>query len=881
MGEVYVARDTTLERTVALKILPASLTSSEERVRRFVQEAKSASSLSHPHIVTIHEIGHAEVESDDGAGPKSDPVHFIAMELIDGATLAAKIHNEKTDLKTLLEYMKQAADGLAKAHAAGIVHRDLKPDNIMVTKDGYAKILDFGLAKLQIKGNGTQHPDGDTAVRQETRDGVVLGTVGYMSPEQVQGKQADHRADIFSFGCILYEAATRQRAFRADSDVDVMHKILHDRPEPIDAINPDVPAELRRLIRRCLAKDPEKRYQSMKDLALELGELVDEYDELSRSSDSRPSVPSGGISDPALGAAPRRKPLLAIAIAAAVVAALVVGGVILRKSVFAKSAAPADSFASMKITRLTSSGKVVTAAISPDNRYLANVVLDNGKFGLSVRQIATGADAQVVAPSPLGIRGVTFSPDGNYLYFIQAESEQSGYSVAYQIPSLGGTPRKIVFDIDTPVSFAPDGKQFVFVRGYPQLKESAVMVASVDGGGERKVAIRKAPADFPLVPAAWSPDGKKIAVIGVRSSDAELLTVDATSGEEQRIGSSRWSFLSGVSWLPDGSGIVLTAVDRSVSLQGQVWLVDYPSGSVRRITNDLNNYGGASVTANGKTIATIQSSGYSNLWSIVPGEKGSETALTRGNQEAIGQPACLPDGSVLFPAAINGKTSIFELSVTGERKPLTSGDEPTTAPTVSLDGKVILVTRVRDGKPHIARMDRDGSAVVELTHGTSEFAPSLSPDGSWFVYRGDDGAVWRMPTAGGKAQQVASLTASRPDISPDGKSILVSALLQAGERAKSHLVIVPATGGQPIARFERDGAGFNAFSPRGDAIDYIMRIDGIDNIWRQPLAGGDPKQLTAFKDGAINAFAWKPDGRTLLLTRGENVDDVVLISDFR
>src|SRR5256714_1576549 len=265
MGEVYLAQDTKLERKVALKIFPAELTSNQDRMRRFTREAKAAAALNHPNIAHIYEIG-----EDEG-------IHFIAMEFIDGVTLRAKIHREQADLKKLLRYLHHTAEGLAKAHAAGIVHRDLKPDNIMITGDGPAKILDFGLAKLI---EPLEESDGDelasemeTAVR--STPGVVRGTVGYMSPEQARGdtKAVDHRSDIFSFGCLLYEAATRQRAFAGQDSLDSLHKIAYGPTPSIKDVNPDAPDDLQRIIRRCLAKDPDERYQTIKDVAIELKEL--------------------------------------------------------------------------------------------------------------------------------------------------------------------------------------------------------------------------------------------------------------------------------------------------------------------------------------------------------------------------------------------------------------------------------------------------------------------------------------------------------------------------------------------------------------------------------------------------------------------------------
>ena len=266
MGEVYLAEDTQLHRRVALKILPAEVASNQDRMRRFNQEAQAAAALNHPNIAHIYEIG------------ESEGTHFIAMEYVDGETLREKIHSEGTNLGKLLRYLQHVAEGLAKAHAAGIVHRDLKPDNIMITRDGHAKILDFGLAKLVEQSKALNLSDEQiraattVAMPQHSRPGTVIGTVGYMSPEQALGKvkEIDHRSDIFSFGCILYEAATGRQAFEGSDALDSLHKIVHAPTPQISEINPDAPDDLQRIVRRCLAKDPEKRYQSIKDVAIEL-----------------------------------------------------------------------------------------------------------------------------------------------------------------------------------------------------------------------------------------------------------------------------------------------------------------------------------------------------------------------------------------------------------------------------------------------------------------------------------------------------------------------------------------------------------------------------------------------------------------------------------
>jgi Tol biopolymer transport system component len=349
------------------------------------------------------------------------------------------------------------------------------------------------------------------------------------------------------------------------------------------------------------------------------------------------------------------------------------------------------------------------------------------------------------------------------------------------------------------------------------------------------------------------------------------------------VGDTKWFQLTGAAWLPDGSGIVLAAVDRKVSRLGQVWLVDYPSGKVRRVTNDLNNYLGVSVTSDGKTIATIQSNSSSNLISVTPFSGNVEKALTRGTQEnAIAAPVALPEGGVMQVTVADGKSQVSEITPAGERKQMPIGEDTIiSAVSMSRDGRVLLGTRLRDGAPHVVKMERDGSNMVELTHGSFENAVRVSPDGTWFLYRTGDATVMRMSTSGGAAKMIAPHTEGRPAISPDGTRVTVDVQEQHGDRASAFMLVVPANGGAPIARFPADGVSSYSFSPEGDALDYVLRTNGVDNVWRQALSGGAPKQLTALKEGAIGSFVWMADGKTLVLSRPQTVSDVVLISDFR
>jgi eukaryotic-like serine/threonine-protein kinase len=313
MGEVYLAQDNQLDRRVALKVLPADLANNEDRMRRFTQEAKSAAALSHPNIAQIFEIGEAE------------GTHYIAMEFIDGVTLREKIHRERVELRKLLRYLQHAAEGLAKAHAAGIVHRDLKPDNIMITRDGHAKILDFGLAKL-VEGVGDAQmgrvgDEGQTLIAPSpghpvplspnpvTSPGLIMGTVGYMSPEQAQGKtkEIDQRSDIFAFGCILFEAATGKKPFEGESIIKSLHMVVYEPAPPLADLNPAAPAELQRIVRRCLEKDPDDRYQTIKEVAIELKHLRreleagDDFDTTVSASTSAINTNSGSTLTPSAG----------------------------------------------------------------------------------------------------------------------------------------------------------------------------------------------------------------------------------------------------------------------------------------------------------------------------------------------------------------------------------------------------------------------------------------------------------------------------------------------------------------------------------------------------------------------------------------------------
>jgi serine/threonine protein kinase len=881
MGQVYKAHDLTLQRTVALKVLPAAFLRNDERVRRFVQEAKSASSLNHPNIVTIHEIGQSSIFSSDGKeAADGPPIHYIAMELIDGATLKRKIHDGVTDLRTLLGYLAQAAEGLAKAHAAGIVHRDLKPDNIMVTRDGFTKVLDFGLAKLSMKRSA---PDANTAteVRDATREGTILGTLAYMSPEQVRGEIVDHRSDIFSFGCMLYEATTKRRPFQADSDVDVMHKIMHDKPVPVDELNPNTPAELRRMIRRCLAKDTERRYQSMKDLAIELADIVEEFDEISGSTASRSS---GSTSQPLMVPARRRITPLAVIATVAVLALAFVG-----IQQWRRQAADANkvsvAYGSMKIEQLTSSNNARRAAVSPDGKYVALVVDQKGQYSLSVLQVATKATVLVAPPVRTPLFGITFSPDSNYLFYNSAELVSGrGYSSMFQVPSLGGTPRRMVFDVDTSATFSPNGQQVAFGRGHPQTGENWLLVANADGSEERKLTSYKrivGPHD-----PSWSRDGKTIVISimqvvgGIRE---ELTAVDVTTGAQRVIGKQRWASISGAAWLPDGKALVLTA-QADASARSQVWLQPYPDGNPVRITNDLNQYQGVSVTSDGATIVTIRGERDVDLATLKPGD-GAATLLVPHSSYEYESVSAAGNGLIAVTAIHEHGSDVAVFDPGANRPRLLTHDGKSAAPAVSADGRTIVFDSFRIGDvPHIFVADSDGGSVRQLTNGSAETSPSLSADGKIVTYSSLDATLWRIDTAGGSppVRIVKARGRTRYDAAPishDAKMFLYGLWRQVGIRAELRLIIAAVESGKTIYDIPWNGQEVK-WNLSDDALLFLQSAGGVNNLYSMPVAGGKTNALTNFTEGTILDFDAAPDGK-IVMAKAKVRNDVVTIRDFR
>jgi len=858
MGEVYVARDAVLGRDLALKILRQDASWDSHRLERFVQEARAASALNHPHVISIYDIGESAPKRDGVAqGP---PVLYIAMELVSGETLRKVIEARRFafDIKRALEYLVQVVDALGAAHAAGVIHRDLKPENLMIADGGYAKVLDFGVAKLRadLAPPGADSDSAPTA--------GVIGTVGYMSPEQVQGQPLDPRTDIFSFGCVLYEVITGRRAFQGASSFDTLKQILTQDPPPIVEPVPHVP--LQPIIRRCLAKNPDDRYQSMQELAADL-----------RGALRRLEVASFRE---AAGDVPWRRLLLGAAGIVAVVVAMwwITASGFLRR----------DPTPSISLRRLTLSGTAIDAAMSRDGRYLAWVESSGGLQGLRVRQLGEDRSIELVPPAPVGYWGITFSHDGSRVFYATKSAQDPAGRLSV-VSVLGGTPRPLVEGIDSTITLSPDGRRFAFYRaGFPERGSSSLIIAGVEGGGERVLATTRDRQFF--VPAffaapSWSPDGRRIAasIHDARTGDAGLVTIDVESGNIEPF-PHRFKDATFTSWLPDGSGILFVAdqVDATREIPRKVWLQPYPRGEPRRVTPDLLEYRNISVRGDGSAFVSVGLDAIYSLWRV-PLDGRSPQRIASERYDGLLGIAPLGDGRLIVTTGERGNSQLALVDpASGSRQRLTR-EGTNMWPAVSPDDRTIVFVSTRDGQTGLWRMNIDGSQTKLLAHLPRPSWLSVTPDGQHVICAslGDaEPATWRVPITGGQPVMIAA-GIDRPAVSPDGR-FLAGINVAAGADQLS-LVIMPLDGSGPPRAL-----GTVAPATANGVVEWTADGQGIlystverANIWLQRVSGGQPVKVTNLTDLGIVRGRRSPRGDSLIVARGVTQTDAYLVSNFR
>ena len=874
MGEVFRARDTRLNRDVAIKVLPTSAASDPERRERFEREAQAVAALNHPNIVTIY-----SVEQIDGQ-------FLLAMELVEGRSLDQLIPAQGLPLDRLLQIAILVADAVAAAHQKGITHRDLKPANIMLGEGDHAgrvKVLDFGLAKL-AEAQASAVDVTAIPTTPITGEGRIVGTVAYMSPEQAEGKSIDARSDLFSLGVILYEMATGQRPFGGDTSISIISSIIKDTPTSITELRPGVPRDLGRIVRRALLKDPERRYQTAKDLRSDLEEL-------------RASLESGELaapvaaSTPAAPVAPRPVRRRSTIVAAAAIAALAVAGAVYVLSVRSpQSAAPTSASApfsldDLQITQLTTSGNAERPAISADGKYVAYVQRDSDAYSLWIRQTATSSNVQIVAPEPgIFLVDPTVTPDGNYVDFVRGGA-QSRVMELWRVPFLGGTPKRVVENLSSTVGWSSDGRRMAFIRADigANVISTALVVAGPDGRDERVVTTRRVPAFFPSlangrlpVRPAWSADDASIAVLGRDGTGGEtrwqIVLIDVTSGAERILAVDGEP--QSLGWLTADSLVIARRTDAGTPRQ--LWRYTVGDGKMSRLTNDLNDYTGFGLSADRSSLVTAQSETQVKLWiGDGSGAQGSEPLPASRGGGALAWAA----DRLVYVSQVN-RVPTLRILAPGRAAPADIVAKART-PSVTADGRTIVFVSADSGSDRgLWKVGVDGSRPVHLWPEEVSWPVVTSGDRQVVFLSDKSGqqSLWTIPIEGGTPVQVSPVFAGQPEVAPNGTSLLFGSF-DDQRRPVLMLCELPDCVPRQMA-LPMNYGGPHRWMPGGRAIAYGDRTRR--NLWVQPLDGGTPRQLTHFTDGpTIADVAWSRDGKRLAISRSTTTNDIVLFTGLK
>ena len=862
MGVVYRARDTHLDRTVAIKVLPPEKTSDPERKQRFVQEAKAASALNHPNIVTVHDI-----RSDSG-------IDFIVMEYAGARTLDQIIPAKGLGIAQSLRFAVQIADALASAHEAGIVHRDVKPSNVIVTDDNRVKVLDFGLAKLVEPAS--RAAEARTHTTPLTDAGMAVGTAAYMSPEQAEGREVDARSDIFSFGAVLYEMVTGRRPFVGDSNLSVLAKVLNEDPAPPSTLAASVSSDVERTILRCLRKDPARRYQTMADLKVALEDIA---------ADSA----AGLLAQAPAALASRRRPWAWAALVPVVLVASYVGWQAW------KSPEVATPLRAVPLTSLP--GITRSPSFSPDANQVAfawtGPELNNPD--IYVQQI--GASTQLrLTTNPGNDYSPMWSPDGRWIAFLRGEGEGRTHELRL-VPPLTGPERKLTeirprgFLRPVTLAWCPDSRCVVVTDSSGEGKPDALFVVSLESGEKRQLTT---PSDTSFADSdpAISPDGKWLvfrrdAAPFVGGLQLVSLSHDLTAAGEPRALTPINLYAYNPRWMPDSTEIVFSA-------KAALWRLRISGESVPERLPFTGEDGVAPVVSGltperSARLAYVRSYNDSNIWRVdvsssgTPASSAPKVAISSTRLDAIAHVA--PDGRrVTFTSTRSGELEIWRADASGAGAvQLTSMSALPGWPRWSPNGELIAFhTNGVNGDADILIVPAEGGQPRNLTmHTATDTFPTFSRDGRWVYFssvRTGRPMIWKMPVSGGDAVQVSPGLGMMAIESPDGAYLYYTE--SPVTNGPATLWRIPVTGGAAVKIAE--GVNSTSFDVVDGGIYYLDRLEGESRLQYFDLAVRKAVTVAGSLGGVGFGLAASPDGRTILFTRiDSSVNDLMLVEDFR
>jgi Tol biopolymer transport system component len=853
MGEVYRARDARLGRDVAIKVLPEALANDDDRLRRFEQEARTIAALNHPNILGIHDIG-----AHDGAP-------FLVSEFLEGQTLREKVVSGPLPVRRAIEYALGIAQGLAAAHEKGIVHRDLKPENVFVTREGRIKVLDFGLAKLVRPEEN--HETTVTLTNTPTLPGMVMGTVGYMSPEQVRGEPIDPRSDIFSFGAVLYEMLTGKRAFKRETSAETMTAILREEPEALNDTGWQGPAELQRILVRCLEKNAERRFQSASDLAFAIESLSGISAGTLTGTPTAKSVPP-----------PKSKSMRAW-LPWVIAAALLIGTAVWEMT--RSAAAPANPLEKAHFTRVADFDSV-DAAISPDGRFVIFVSDHDGPFDVWLTQVGTGHLTNLTqgkaGPLPGPLRNVGFSGDGSEIWI-------GGGDLGLRLrlmPLTGGTPRSFLGEKTANLAWSPDGERIVyhtFGNGDP------MFVADRTGANARQI-FGDRPGIHNHFPT-WSPDGRWIYFVhGTPATrEMDLWRIHPDGGNPERLTQRNTDIKYPT---PSGNNTVFYVAPDGDGSGPWLWAFDLKRRDSRRVSIGLEQYTSVQASADGRKLVATISNPVAGLWTVPIVDRDSDRVAEEQDVKRFTVPterALAPrfGGSSLFYLSSLGTGDGLWRLRDGQATEIWKGADGALieTPAVSPDGGRVAIVLRRNGKPQLHVLSSDGAELQPIAEGIDVQGTSCwSPDARWIVTGGSDATgpgLFKIPMEGGSPVRLVAGQALNPVWSPDGNLIVYAGTNVStfapllAVRPDGTSVELPHISLRRLGEHER-------FSPDGKSLIYMQGLLASQDFWLLDLASMKSRPLTRLQNrAAMRTFDVTSDGKQIVFDRLRENSQVVMI----